>query len=706
MGDANPIHTLRDYSRPSHEGYSNTIELPKGNNMVPLSDTIWLVQNGCSFHGLRFEDPNQHLKDFLKLVDSLDLDVVNRERKRLHLFQFSLRDQARNWLEHLPAGFISTWEDLTTRNLSQDVPSTSDRRLIKLKNQVQRLREAHLAPKQPIQVYKIISSREIYNGPYATQYCIENPEQACVDYASSVPTKREASGLVSNFMSSQDARLSKFEADFKQQQNEMTNKIDTVLKAITNRMAGALPSDTVKNPKLNANLKPASQKKKSKMRRTTWKTSIPTLSSPPDPPVSFITEKVSKLNSFFESLGLVPQSSDTEFVCTKGDDGDVMFIEIIKNNDDSHKEEPEVGENAGVRELEVEYFDIFPTRSSKAHLHEDKQIPSVEVFDKVSFYTLFRGNTRDLDSFGEETDKNTTLHHLSRRIVHTEREDGVPSIKSCRHDLSSDDVVDFVMASERSSLKTFGADSSQDLEGDISNDEIKKAVWDCGSNKSSGPDGFTFEFLKKIMAPSWKEQALLFKVEFQKAFDSVRWDHLDDILGKFGFGSKLRGWIRGCLHSSKASVLVNGSPADELLLHRGALSLLLSSVVLPSSSDRWSWTLNGHGDFLVKSAREEIDKHLLVTSSSSTRWSKLLPIKLNLFVWRMFLDKLPTRINLSNRDLDIPCVLCPNCGNEVESRNHLFFDCSMALDLFRLLGRWWNIDIINLINPFFLGIVV
>ena len=52
-------------------------------------------------------------------------------------------------------------------------------------------------------------------------------------------------------MASQDARLSKFEADFKQQQSEMTNKIDTVLKAITDRMTGALPSDTVKNPKLN-----------------------------------------------------------------------------------------------------------------------------------------------------------------------------------------------------------------------------------------------------------------------------------------------------------------------------------------------------------------------------------------------------------------------------------------------------------------------
>ncbi|GJZ34140.1 hypothetical protein Tco_0579576 [Tanacetum coccineum] len=84
MGDVNPIRTLKYYPRPSHEGYRNTIELSGGNNVVPLrSDTIWLVKNGCSFHGLQSEDPNQHLKDFLKFVESLDLDVANRGRTRL-----------------------------------------------------------------------------------------------------------------------------------------------------------------------------------------------------------------------------------------------------------------------------------------------------------------------------------------------------------------------------------------------------------------------------------------------------------------------------------------------------------------------------------------------------------------------------------------------------------------------------------------------
>ncbi|GKF53532.1 hypothetical protein Tco_0160442, partial [Tanacetum coccineum] len=69
--------------------------------------------------------------------------------------------------------------------LPQDVPSTSYRRLIELENQVQRLMEAHLSPKPSVQVNKIASSCEICCGPHDTQYCMKNPEQAFVDYASS-----------------------------------------------------------------------------------------------------------------------------------------------------------------------------------------------------------------------------------------------------------------------------------------------------------------------------------------------------------------------------------------------------------------------------------------------------------------------------------------------------------------------------------------
>ncbi|GJZ53597.1 hypothetical protein Tco_0608482 [Tanacetum coccineum] len=196
-------------------------------------------------------------------------------------------------------------------------------------------------------------------------------------------------------MASQDARLSKFEADFKQQQSEMTNKIDTVLKAITDRIAGTLPSDTIKNPKLGTH--PVSsarsyptmdpqcstqvhssintitihpkQPEKSQVNEPNMELeeeSLRNANSNPQPQpnqfASIATKQVRKLNSMLESLGLVPQSSNTKFVCSKEDDGEVMFIEIIRDDDEPQNEDPNEGEGATTEEPVVEYFDTFPTR--------------------------------------------------------------------------------------------------------------------------------------------------------------------------------------------------------------------------------------------------------------------------------------------------------------------------------------------------------
>ncbi|GKG53455.1 hypothetical protein Tco_0552723, partial [Tanacetum coccineum] len=50
---------------------------------------------------------------------------------------------------------------------------------------VLRLKVPHLALDLSLQVNKISSSYEICSGPHDTQYCMENTEQAFVDYASS-----------------------------------------------------------------------------------------------------------------------------------------------------------------------------------------------------------------------------------------------------------------------------------------------------------------------------------------------------------------------------------------------------------------------------------------------------------------------------------------------------------------------------------------
>ncbi|GKA77278.1 RNA-directed DNA polymerase, eukaryota [Tanacetum coccineum] len=233
-----------------------------------------------------------------------------------------------------------------------------------------------------------------------------------------------------------------------------------------------------------------------------------------------------------------------------------------------------------------------------------------------------------------------------------------------RFDEPKDDRVRIDMCFPRS----LSNEQKDDLERMVSMEEVKRAVWDCGTDKSPGPDGFSFGFYRhfwptidnevfeavkyffihnnfpigcnsafialipkildanmvkdfrpisligsiykivaKILANRivgvlddivnevqsafiaerqildgpfilnevmhWcktkKKQALFFKVDFEKAYDTVRWDFLDDVLHKFGFGNKWRLWIQSCLRSSRGSIIVNGSPTEEFQFFKG-----------------------------------------------------------------------------------------------------------------------------------------
>jgi len=59
------------------------------------------------------------------------------------------------------------------------------------------------------------------------------------------------------------------------------------------------------------------------------------------------------------------------------------------------------------------------------------------------------------------------------------------------------------------------------------------------------------------------------KVDYEKAYDSVKWSFLYDMLNKLGFHSKWTKWVRGCLESASVSALVNGSPTEEFIPSRG-----------------------------------------------------------------------------------------------------------------------------------------
>ena len=66
-----------------------------------------------------------------------------------------------------------------------------------------------------------------------------------------------------------------------------------------------------------------------------------------------------------------------------------------------------------------------------------------------------------------------------------------------------------------------------------------------------------------------RKELILFKVDFAKAYDTVDWGYLDEVMIKMGFPSLWRKWINECVGTATALVLVNGSPTDEFPLGRG-----------------------------------------------------------------------------------------------------------------------------------------
>lgn len=62
------------------------------------------------------------------------------------------------------------------------------------------------------------------------------------------------------------------------------------------------------------------------------------------------------------------------------------------------------------------------------------------------------------------------------------------------------------------------------------------------------------------LATKTKKDCLLFKVDFEKAYDRVRWDFLLFMIKKMGFGPIWMQWMVAYVFTSQMPTLVNGRP--------------------------------------------------------------------------------------------------------------------------------------------------
>nr|GFA53106.1 RNA-directed DNA polymerase, eukaryota, reverse transcriptase zinc-binding domain protein [Tanacetum cinerariifolium] len=149
----------------------------------------------------------------------------------------------------------------------------------------------------------------------------------------------------------------------------------------------------------------------------------------------------------------------------------------------------------------------------------------------------------------------------------------------------------------------------------------------------------------------------------EKKMSWVRWNQCfaSKDLGGLGIGSisglnigLLFKWIRRFLCNSSAlwvrvikSIHGIQSGIHDTRQPRGGLEMnqfvdlhaKLENIVLTDQDDSWSWTLNPSG-FSIASVRHLIDSKTLDTSPNATRWIRHISIKVNIFVWRLMLNKL------------------------------------------------------------------
>ncbi|GJY15782.1 RNA-directed DNA polymerase, eukaryota, reverse transcriptase zinc-binding domain protein [Tanacetum coccineum] len=115
-------------------------------------------------------------------------------------------------------------------------------------------------------------------------------------------------------------------------------------------------------------------------------------------------------------------------------------------------------------------------------------------------------------------------------------------------------------------------------------------------------------------------------------------------------------------------------------------------IMLSDQGDSWLWTLDSSRSS-VASVRYLVDSKTLDTAPNATRWIHHIPIKVNIFIWKLMFNKLPSKVNLDRRGIDVNSIVCPIFQMDIETINHIFFSCDVALDLWAKLARWWDFDI-------------
>jgi hypothetical protein len=125
--------------------------------------------------------------------------------------------------------------------------------------------------------------------------------------------------------------------------------------------------------------------------------------------------------------------------------------------------------------------------------------------------------------------------------------------------------------------------------------------------------------------------------------------------------------------------------------------LLVEIHLEPGRMDRWRWipgpiglfTVNSCYKMLIQSSNmASLDPNVL--DAIQNLWKNDVPTKVNIFGWRLLLDKLPTRAALQHRGIlhNLNELACTFCFRLLEDSSHVFFNCPFATKVWQAIFQW------------------
>ncbi|GKC20182.1 reverse transcriptase domain-containing protein [Tanacetum coccineum] len=127
-GNAKPVitsvpKTLHKHSRPNQAGFQNSTTFPEEHTGEVLdARDMWLIQSVCEFHGLETKNPYNHIRLFLSIMDNIRVDGATRDASQLRFFHFTLKGEAKKWLERLSPIHATSREQLSSHFLNKFFP--------------------------------------------------------------------------------------------------------------------------------------------------------------------------------------------------------------------------------------------------------------------------------------------------------------------------------------------------------------------------------------------------------------------------------------------------------------------------------------------------------------------------------------------------------------------------------------------------------